>query len=162
MAWAEGLGGAAADAVSFELTIYGKAEYPLILKGLRAKIVGRSSPPAGTLFTPAGAGDLPQRPVNINLDSRDPIAEPQPDNNGPWEFPLQVSAADAERIFVTASTASGDYRFVIEVDYTDNGPVRKQVIDNYGKPFRVASSVAASAQASWRISGNQVTVAANG
>lgn len=160
MAWAGERGGVAADALGFELTVYGTTDHPLILKRIRAKVLTRSAPPNGTLFRPAGAGDLPLRPVVIDLDSADPVGRPGADDeHGEWAFPLQVSAADAERFSIEASTARAAVSFEIEIEYTDAGRARTQTIDDAGRPFVVAASSAATAEAAWEIEGDEVHIA---
>jgi len=160
MRWADSKGGAAADSVGFEIIIYGQADHPLIIDGLQPKQLHCSPPAGGTYFPPVGAGSLPQRLLSIDLDQASPAGKPEPnDEDVKWSFPLQVSASDAERIYVRASSNKSDCSFRLAVSYRNGGRKGTQEINDHGDPFRVVASSAANWTSRWVISGSQVTIA---
>jgi hypothetical protein len=135
MTWARSFGGFAADSVSFELYVYGTVGRPLKIDGIDAKIVSTEAAPRGCFFPPVGAGDLPERPVDIDLDKAHPVGKESPDQlHGEWQFPLQVSQGDAERFFISASTSSRSVRFNIIIRYFD-GTDKTLVVDDAGSPL---------------------------
>lgn len=158
--WAEGMGGAAADKVTFDLEVFGNADHPVVITGISAvancKKVKSDVP--RTLVSLGQAGPFYGRVVHLDLDAKSPAAKPVPtDDFGEWSFPLQVSRADAERIVVIAETGQ-DCTFSIDVSFKSSGSKGHVGIDHDGEPFRVTSSSLVSDTVYWRIRGETAEV----
>lgn len=156
--WAEAEGGAAADRVTFDLEVFGKVDHPVIITGVTASAKCVKAPADATLVALGQAGPIFGRVVEIDLDKGDmegtPIAT---DDVGTWNFPLQVSRSEAERIVIIAKTKR-QCTFNAKVAYSSAGTASVATVSHDGEPFRVTGSERAKDQLAWTIAGDNVTV----
>jgi hypothetical protein len=141
-AWAHQLGGVDATESLFRFSVVGKESEPVLLQGLRVKLVDRRPPLKGSLITFSGLG-APQSVRYIQVDlSKDP---PTWDYIGPKgkpeeHFPLRVSSSEPEVFDVSGVSLRGDVTWYLQLDYTADGEQKSIRIDDHGKPFRTTES----------------------
>lgn len=153
--WAEKMDGAAADEVTFDLEIYGQTNHPVIVNGMRATPTCSDAPEVATHFVLGQSGPFEGKVVRFDLDAKGAIGASDgiwhaSGDREEWEFPLQVSQAEAEHIVVIAAT-NRSCEFEVEVDYSSGGKRRTATVDDDGSPFKVQSSVNARDSLNWEI-----------
>lgn len=161
-AWAESIGGGAADGVSFDLELFGTVDHPVIITGIDAESVCHSGRGDVWHVLPPGAGPFQAKPVRIDLDRVPAAGVPEPEQlfdgaEQPWTFPLQVSKSEAERLTVLAESRR-DCEFVLWVRFSSAGENERLKVDHRGQPFRVLTSTQAERSLYWNISGTSATI----
>lgn len=149
--WAREHGAVDGQDQSMRLTIRGREASPVIIQGIKARVVGRSEALRGWFTHERGCGDVAVREANINLDKSPPTLRFQGlDADNPeaerLAFTVQVSATDVEVVDVVAHTFKGDVKWVLEVLYESKGKDGVLVIDDHGRPFHTSALVSGRAR----------------
>jgi hypothetical protein len=139
--WATSLGGVDAYNTDVLVTIQGRTATPVVLTGLRVNIVERRPPLRGIFVTKPNAGPLDLRYFVVNLDASPPtIVGEDPFGDAPPKFPFQVSQAEPEVFYISASTESCDCTWVAELFWMTNGKTGSTIIDHNGRSFRTTAA----------------------
>jgi hypothetical protein len=128
-----------------EISVQGRTSTAVVLEALRVRVVGRTAPAKGNVFsTDQGCGgSLTPRTFAVDLDVDRPIARSLPGNDAGTpipavRMPYQVSAQDPEVLRVTARTETCDCRWYLELDWSSQGRTGSVRIDDNGRPFRTS------------------------
>jgi hypothetical protein len=142
-AWAAALGGVPAQDLRLQLTAQGRPGEPIVLHALYVKVVSSTAAPAGNGYTLSSGcgGGLDPASFAVDLDASVPRAHAVSgfkggDREASLDFPLQVSATDAEVLDVDAHSLDHDvswYLYLVWSSGTRQGTLR---IDDHGHPFR--------------------------
>lgn len=145
-AWAEKLGGVHANLLAVDFSLQAGTDRPVVLTGVRVRVLHRRPPLQGAFMRPAGGGDLWERALQVDLDEDPPRHETWSHTleNPEWTFPISLGQADTTLLTVLAGTSEHDVDWVIDVDYVFGGRKGTHTIDDGGKPFRVTSSAAST------------------
>jgi hypothetical protein len=126
-----------------EISVQGKTSTAVVLKALRVRVVGRSAPAGGTVYTmdQGCGGALTPRYFDVDLDKDRPIARPADGNDTgvtipAMRLPYRVSAEDPEVLLVDARTKNCDCSWYLELDWSSQGRTGTVRIDDHGRPFR--------------------------
>ena len=147
--WAEGYDAIDANFTDVEVVVTGRSAEPVILDGIRIKVVKRGPPPTGVQVGPLGAGAVAVRSFLVDLDRTPPSVayftgdEPAPGER-PVEFPYRVSATEPEVFVIISQTERHDVTWVAELSWISGEQRGVTVIDNDGTPFRTAASANAT------------------
>lgn len=127
------------------ISVQGRTDAAVVLEALRVRVVGRSAPVKGTVYsTGQGCGsDMDPRSFAVDLDMDRPIARSvQGSENGTstpaMRMPYQVSSKDPEVLLVDARTAGCDCRWYLELDWSSQGRTGTERIDDHGLAFRTS------------------------
>lgn len=142
-AWAGSQGAVHGEQTMIEISVQGKTSTAVVLKALRVRVVGRSAPAGGTVYTmdQGCGGALTPRYFDVDLDKDRPIARPADGNDTgvtipAMRLPYRVSAEDPEVLLVDARTKNCDCSWYLELDWSSQGRTGTVRIDDHGRPFR--------------------------
>jgi hypothetical protein len=129
-----------------EISVQGRTSTAVVLKALRVRVVGRTTPAKGNVYAmdQGCGGQITPRSLAVDLDVDRPIARPvDGDNMGTpipaVRLPYRVSAEDPEVLLVAAETATCDCRWYLELDWSSQGRAGTVRIDDHGRPFRTSA-----------------------
>ncbi|MDI5963682.1 hypothetical protein [Streptantibioticus silvisoli] len=142
-AWAAALGGVPAQDLRLQLTVQSRPGEPVVLHTLYVTVVGSTTAPAGNGYTlSAGCGGgLAPASFAVDLDATAPRARSVSgfdggDREPAVDFPLQVSANDAEVLDVDAHTLDHDVSWYLDLVWSSGTRQGTLRIDDHGHPFR--------------------------
>jgi hypothetical protein len=142
-AWAGSQNAVHGEQTMIEISVQGKTSTAVVLKALRVRVVGRSAPAGGTVYTmdQGCGGALTPRYFDVDLDKDRPIARPVDGNDTgvtipAMRLPYRVSAEDPEVLLVDARTKNCDCSWYLELDWSSQGRTGTVRIDDHGRPFR--------------------------
>ncbi|WP_328878368.1 helix-turn-helix domain-containing protein [Streptomyces sp. NBC_00299] len=142
-AWAGSQNAVHGEQTMIEISVQGKTSTAVVLKALRVRVVGRSAPAGGTVYTmdQGCGGALTPRYFDVDLDKDRPIARPADGNDTgvkipAMRLPYRVSAEDPEVLLVDARTKTCDCSWYLELDWSSQGRTGTVRIDDHGRPFR--------------------------
>ena len=141
--WAYRLGGADAGASYAQIEVRGRFEEPIVLDGIRVKVLRRRQPLSGTYVGFAGGDLVDIRYVRVDLDTRPPTITNGSGfikGKGEWSFPLQVSRTDLEVFSIVATTDKCDCSWVAKLNYHLGNESGTITIDRNGHPFRTTAT----------------------
>ncbi|MFJ7493243.1 helix-turn-helix domain-containing protein [Streptomyces sp. NPDC097727] len=144
--WARALGGVDGGSMQLELTVQGKSEQAVVLKGLHVRTLSRKAPLAWSAYSMGegcGSGITPQS-FDIDLDDNRPTLTPVAGQQGevrvpPKHFPFRVSSTDVEVFDLKAHVEGHDVSWYLELEWSSGGRQGTLRIDDGGKPFRTSS-----------------------
>ncbi|MEU8844667.1 helix-turn-helix domain-containing protein [Streptomyces sp. NPDC048564] len=141
--WAGSQSAVHGEQTMIEISVQGKTSTAVVLKALRVRVVGRSAPAGGTVYTmdQGCGGALTPRYFDVDLDKDRPIARPVDGNDTgvtipAMRLPYRVSAEDPEVLLVDARTKNCDCSWYLELDWSSQGRTGTVRIDDHGRPFR--------------------------
>ncbi|MFC8096321.1 helix-turn-helix domain-containing protein [Streptomyces sp. NPDC057301] len=141
--WAGSQSAVHGEQTMIEISVQGKTSTAVVLKALRVRVVGRSAPSGGTVYTmdQGCGGALTPRYFDVDLDKDRPIARPVDGNDTgvtipAMRLPYRVSAEDPEVLLVDARTKNCDCSWYLELDWSSQGRTGTVRIDDHGRPFR--------------------------
>ncbi|MFD9466522.1 helix-turn-helix domain-containing protein [Streptomyces sp. NPDC060027] len=130
-----------------DITVQGRTDAAVVLEALRVRVVGRSAPVKGKVYsTGQGCGaDMAPHSFAVDLDMARPIARAVPGNDGgtitpPLQLPYRVSVKDPEVLMVDARTVGCDCRWYLELEWSSQGRTGTERIDDHGVPFRLSGT----------------------
>ena len=149
--WAREHGAIMAQDQTMRLTIRGRGSEPVIVNGLRARVVEREQAVAGWFTHGRGCGGVAIREADIDLDETPPsIRFTGLDGDSPGTerlaLTVQVTDTDVEVVDVVAHTYQGRVDWVLEVLYESAGKDGVLVVDSEGQPFVVTALAPGLAQ----------------
>lgn len=150
--WAYANGGVDAVKTVLAITVQGRTEEAIVLTDFRVRVIERRNPLPGFLVQVAyGGGPIDARLIKVNLDEPRPrieLWERHEDSTADrgWSFPLKVSSADPEYLYMVVTANTCDCSWVAEIDYVHQGVAATYVVDNGGKPFRTSGDGATKAR----------------
>ncbi|MGY1496501.1 helix-turn-helix domain-containing protein [Streptomyces sp. QTS52] len=128
-----------------EISVQGRTSTAVVLEALRVRVVGRSAPAEGTVYSmdQGCGGSITPRYFSVDLDKDRPVARSTPGNDEGTpipavRFPYRVSAQDPEVLLVTARTVTCDCRWYLELDWSSRGRTGTVRVDDAGRPFRTS------------------------
>ena len=143
-AWAAALNGVPAQDLRLQLTVQGRPGEPVVLHALYVKVVSSAAAPAGNGYTLSSGcgGGLDPASFAVDLDATVPRARAVSgfdggDHEPPVDFPLQVSASDAEVLDVDAHTLDHDVSWYLDLVWSSGARQGTLRIDDHGRPFRM-------------------------
>lgn len=144
--WARTQGAVHGGQTLVAIAVQGRTDAAVVLEALRVRVVGRSVPVKGTVYsTGQGCGsDMNPRSFAVDLDMDRPIARSvQGSEDGrsspAMRMPYRVSSKDPEVLLVDARTAGCDCRWYLELDWSSQGRSGIERIDDHGIAFRTSS-----------------------
>ncbi|MFT2014450.1 hypothetical protein ACMA1D_01180 [Streptomyces sp. 796.1] len=143
--WAAAHGAVHGGTTNVEVTVAGRSDRAVVLRGLQVRVVGRQAPLAWPSFAMENGcgGSLTPRAFAVDLDAARPLAKPTDGNDGgrplpAVRFPYRVSATDPEVLRVNARTVDCDCQWYLELDWTSGDRQGTVRIDDGGRPFRTS------------------------
>ncbi|MFY1651128.1 hypothetical protein ACN27J_09555 [Solwaraspora sp. WMMB762] len=164
--WVEALSAVHADSRGVTITVNATSEPQVVLRQIRAVVVGtREIPIPGTQIG-IGCGEaISYRYISANLDVEPPamtsatFGEAE-DESGvsltPIRFPYEVDTSDAESFYIEAQTSRFDVYWEIEIDWSWNGRTGTIRVDDNGQPFRVSAAGNVTARCYWSETGVKI------
>ncbi|MEV5839752.1 hypothetical protein [Nocardia sp. NPDC052112] len=142
------------------LSIRGNGPSPVLLTGLAIEIVDRKPGPLVGTVVGGGCGGETMGPLaEVDLDSNPPkIIRTNADPDGllsgeegvwskdgynakPLAFPYKVSDTDPELLLIIAEAHTPDtVSYRLKLSWSDGSNSGTEIIDNHGKPFRLAAT----------------------
>ncbi|WP_242909929.1 hypothetical protein [Actinomadura terrae] len=143
--WGYGNGGVDADITTLELVIQGTSAKSVVLTDFRIDVLGRAAPPRATYVKVFPGGDGVDGRNATDLDEAAPMIKDLrnvsgEDTGGTWSFPLRVSQAEPEVLYLWAGASKHDCWWTAKLHFVADGKPGFVVINNKGRPFRTASS----------------------
>lgn len=144
--WARALGGTLASPLTIDLIAYGLEEYPVIITGIHAIDVRCVQPQEDWTFVAVeGGGALYALWLEMTLDGsrEDQSGVPIPSNEAfdlpveSWQFPRQVSQAEADHFAIDVKARGSICEFYLEVQFTARGNENRLRITDGGRRFAV-------------------------
>ncbi|MGW4675561.1 helix-turn-helix domain-containing protein [Streptomyces sp. NPDC004324] len=143
--WARTQGAVHGGQTLVSVSVQGRTDTAVVLEALRVRVVGRTAPMKGTVYsTGQGCGsDMNPRSFAVDLDRDRPIARSvKGSNNGTdtpaIRMPYRVSSEDPEVLLVDARTVRCDCRWYLELDWSSQGRTGTERIDDHGLAFRTS------------------------
>jgi hypothetical protein len=146
--WATALGGVSAGFTSLRITLQGRSETAVVLRGLGVTVTQRTGRPRGEqyLMESGCGGAIPPRSFHIELDAKAPRVEPLARMDEKFEpippvgFPYRISATEPEVFLVSASAERATYDWYLDLNWSSDGRTGVVRIDDRGHVFRTAST----------------------
>ncbi|MET9656440.1 helix-turn-helix transcriptional regulator [Streptomyces sp. NPDC006510] len=143
--WARALGGVDGGRMLLEITVQGKSEEAVVLRGLHVRTLSRKAPlpwSAYSMGEGCGSGITPQS-FDVDLDDNRPTLTPVAGQQGdtrvpPKDFPFRVSSTDVEVFDLDAHVEGHDVSWYLELEWSSGGREGTLRIDDGGKPFRTS------------------------
>lgn len=127
-----------ASGYTVRITIEATGILAVLLEGLDVIVVGRRTPPEGSLNPHAGA--VEPRPFDLLLDDPEPRVRATGSNSGDTtDFPFKVSSSDPEVFDITVRTESSDVEWFLDLRTICLGRRQSTRIDLAGRPFRTVA-----------------------
>ncbi|MFE4604960.1 helix-turn-helix domain-containing protein [Kitasatospora indigofera] len=143
--WAHSQGAVHGGRTLMEISVQGRTDTAVVVEALRVRVVGRSAPVRGTVYSTGQGcgGDLDPRTFAVDLDIDRPIARPvqggEAGTSAPaGRMPYRVSSKDPEVLLVDARTVGCDCLWYLELDWSSLGRTGTERIDDAGLPFRTS------------------------
>ncbi|QBX55572.1 hypothetical protein EXE58_08975 [Nocardioides seonyuensis] len=149
--YADAVGGWAGGHTLIDLNLYGLAAYPVVIDDIKLTKVKCSPPSAGpyTFLREEGGGNLVGLEMIYEIEGSSSSVRGVPDPSHEtfaeaeeqrWDFPRQVSQAEADRFKLGVSAPDGQLcEFEVTVDYRANGEDGHLSVEgDSGVAFRVA------------------------
>ncbi|MFE3268386.1 helix-turn-helix domain-containing protein [Streptomyces sp. NPDC059215] len=143
--WARTQGAVHGGQTLVSVSVQGRTDAAVVLEALRVRVVGRTAPMKGTVYsTGQGCGsDMNPRSFAVDLDKDRPIARSvKGSDNGAntpaIRMPYRVSSKDPEVLLVDARTVHCDCRWYLELDWSSQGRTGTERIDDHGLAFRTS------------------------
>jgi hypothetical protein len=149
LSWAsnpQAWGAVMADSAQVLINAYGRTQQPVLLTGIKARVLQRHPELKGTvvnILMPGGCAPVTFQIGTIDLD-KSPPAWVSPahssgitagDRTAQLKFPYTVSSSDPEAFVVTVFTQYCDCTWDLELDWVSGNKFGKSVIDDQGRPF---------------------------
>jgi len=142
-AWLAGRGGYDLNLTKLKLTLTGCQ--PLRILGMRAFILTRQSPLAGTIFLPASQGGAPSLDIHLNLDSSSPVATTFDASGHSYNYfeknTFTLAPGEQHTFEIAALTARWAVVWKLDVELLVHNTIVSQLIGNGGQPFRTTAQL---------------------
>ncbi|MEV6199900.1 helix-turn-helix transcriptional regulator [Streptomyces sp. NPDC051771] len=141
--WARALGGVDGGHMQLQVTVTGRTRDPVVLSGLRVRVVERDRPPAMTAYSMGdgcGSGITPQT-FDVDLDAPRPYVKAVAGQDGDRvvpakDFPYRVATGDAEVLNLDVHTEEHAVAWYLELEWSTGDRKGTVRIDDGGQPFR--------------------------
>jgi hypothetical protein len=140
-AWVRDQGGASLRETPMRLTLRGQAREPVLVTGIRARVLDRARPSYPIRVTCPSAGQVEVRAAALRLDSPSPVATLVEDGRQ-RPLALTLRRGEAELVDVTATARRSAATWVLLVDYTAGGEKHTLALRDGGRPFQTAPAAA--------------------
>lgn len=119
------------------LAVVGQSRDPVIIQGVRARVIARNPVPNGVIVMYPSAGAQEALGMQFDLDREDPQAQT---DEGPYfaDYSLVLAEREAQDIRIGARSTNAAVEWNIEISYSWRGESRLLVLDNQGETFRTA------------------------
>lgn len=148
VAWADELGGIAASGTTFVLQVT-SPQAAVLVTSLVPRVLERSSPSAGRVVPPSGAGNYWQRALRIDLDMDLPTSQPYSDDTGDWDFPISMGNGDNLIVELIGETTKHTARWCVDIHYLVDGEGRVITFPDESDPFVTTSTSATTSFWVW-------------
>jgi hypothetical protein len=142
--WARQNGGVPGQEQALRITIRGRGPEPVIIDGIRARVLEMGEPLSGWFTHDRGCGGVDVRNAVIDLDEEPPsiafsnVGDERPDEEL-LALTLSVTSSDVEVIDILAETRLSDVKWELEVLYSAAGEDGVFVVRDGGEPFEVTA-----------------------
>jgi hypothetical protein len=136
--WGTRLGGVPAGYSYLRLVVQGREARPILLSGMRARIVDRQPPLAGTQLTCPSAGDAQIKSIEIDLDGPSTEAVYKTPT-GVKPFGFTIAKNETVVFDVQIFTKKCHCKWFLELDLVIDGVSRTQTIGDDGQPFEITT-----------------------
>ncbi len=134
--------GVDAGATKLQIVAQNTFSKPIQLAEMRVKILDRLPPVSGIAVACPPAAEASFRPIEIDLDTVPPRVRYQ---HGEKDFGFKIQNGEIETFNVTATTARGHYRWIIELDAVVDGKLRTIEFGSPSGPFETTAKPATGA-----------------
>nr|WP_240449422.1 hypothetical protein [Streptomyces harenosi] len=136
-------GGVYAGMMRIRLTLMNFTKVPVSITGVRARVIDEEPAPKGALLSCGGPqGGVGITRVRIDLGSASKAAQEYDGDDIVGQYPaqeMQLAKQDEPALFdIRVEDGKASYSFVIDVAYTQGTKKGRLVVDDAGKPFRLA------------------------
>jgi hypothetical protein len=136
-------GGIYAGTMRIRLTLMNFTKVPVSITGVRARVTEEKPAPKGALLSCGGPqGSVGITRVKIDLDSAGKAAQEYDGGDLVGQYPaqeMQLAKQDEPAIFdIRVEDGKAAYSYVLDVAYTQGTKKGRLVVDDAGKPFRLA------------------------
>lgn len=145
-AWADSIGAVDAVFTRLQVTLEGRSGGAVVIDGIRAEVVARRAPLAGTwLMCPVGGAEASPRRIDLDLDSEPPKVQFLREGDEPVATPIlfTLRRGEVETFLVRAVTSTCDCKWRVTFDLIASGERRTVTIDDDGQPFRTTATARA-------------------
>ncbi len=144
--WARAHGGVHGSPQFVRIELRAVTDEPVIIHGLRVRVVRRSRALRGVFAASAMCGYESVRMASVDLDSTPPVIEYAANDESEWQrhLTLSVTRTDVEVIELQVGT-SGYAEWYFEVLYSGPSGTGRITVDDHGTPFRVSSEIGSTA-----------------
>ncbi len=140
--WVAATGAVPSGEQFLKLTVQGKGEETVVLKGLTVRMAGKRAPLAWNDYAMGYpgvgcGGGVPTRFFTVALDAARPGVVPEA---GHANFPFKVSESDPEAFYIRADASAYDVRWYLELRWSSGDRSGTLTVDDHGKPFRTSGN----------------------
>ncbi|MEU3937025.1 helix-turn-helix transcriptional regulator [Streptomyces sp. NPDC029044] len=140
--WVAATGAVPSGEQFLRLTVQGKGEETVVVKGLTVRMAGKRAPLAWNDYAMGYpgvgcGGGVPKRFFTIALDAARPGVVPEA---GHANFPFKVSESDPEVYYIRADASAYDVRWYLELRWSSGDRSGTLTVDDHGRPFRTSGN----------------------
>ncbi|MFE9027703.1 hypothetical protein ACFYOA_15760 [Streptomyces iakyrus] len=140
--WVAATGAVPSGEQFLKLTVQGKGEETVVLKGLTVRMAGKRAPLAWNDYAMGYpgvgcGGGVPTRFFTVALDAARPGVVPEA---GHADFPFKVSESDPEVYYIRADASAYDVRWYLELRWSSGDRSGTLTVDDHGRPFRTSGN----------------------
>ncbi|GHC70186.1 helix-turn-helix transcriptional regulator [Streptomyces violaceochromogenes] len=136
--WVAATGAVPSGEQFLKLTVQGKGQQTVVVKGLTVRMAGKRAPLAWNDYAMGYpgvgcGGGVPTRFFTVALDAARPGVVPEA---GHANFPFKVSESDPEVYYIRADASAYDVRWYLELRWSSGDRSGTLAVDDHGRPFR--------------------------
>ncbi|MFF6949519.1 helix-turn-helix domain-containing protein [Streptomyces iakyrus] len=140
--WVAATGAVPSGEQFLKLTVQGKGEETVVLKGLTVRMAGKRAPLAWNDYAMGYpgvgcGGGVPTRFFTVALDAARPGVVPEA---GHANFPFKVSESDPEAFYIRADASAYDVSWYLELRWSSGDRSGTLTVDDHGRPFRTSGN----------------------
>ncbi|MFH8415079.1 helix-turn-helix domain-containing protein [Streptomyces collinus] len=140
--WVAATGAVPSGEQFLKLTVQGKGQQTVVVKGLTVRMAGKRAPLAWNDYAMGYpgvgcGGGVPTRFFTVALDAARPGVVPEA---GHANFPFKVSESDPEVYCIRADASAYDVRWYLELRWSSGDRSGTLAVDDHGRPFRTSGN----------------------
>ncbi|MFD5832945.1 helix-turn-helix domain-containing protein [Streptomyces collinus] len=140
--WVAATGAVPSGEQFLKLTVQGKGQQTVVVKGLTVRMAGKRAPLAWNDYAMGYpgvgcGGGVPTRFFTVALDAARPGVVPEA---GHANFPFKVSESDPEVYYIRADASAYDVRWYLELRWSSGDRSGTLAVDDHGRPFRTSGN----------------------
>ncbi|MFD5160476.1 helix-turn-helix domain-containing protein [Streptomyces hawaiiensis] len=140
--WVAAMGAVPSGEQLLKLTVQGRGEETVVVKGLTVRMAGKRAPLAWNDYAMGYpgvgcGGGVPTRFFTVALDAARPGVVPEAGHAG---FPFKVSESDPEVYYIRADASAYDVSWYLELTWSSGDRTGTLTVDDNGRPFRTSGN----------------------